>query len=232
MKARILILTVALAGAAFAQRYGGGLVGGLASQPYGSVSGFGSVLFPGTGHAPLPSFGGSYSRGGHYGGGYYGGSNYGYGHRRYPPVAMYPVFVGGYGYGYGLMDDPPPVQQQQPPQTIVVQQPAPAQSAPTPSVVINQYFKSDGPAGPPEPQAFSGQPGPAAAAVARSDDKPTIYLIAMKDHTIMPALGYWVEGDMLTYITSQGNKNSVSLTLVDKDFSKQLNDERHIEFNL
>jgi hypothetical protein len=231
MKARILILTVAVAGAAFAQRYGGyGNLGGLASQPYGSVSGYGSVLFPGTGHAPLPSFGGFYSRGGHYGGGNYGG-NYGYGRRRYPPAAMYPVFVGGYGYGYGLMDDPPPAQQQQPPQTIVVQQP-PAQAAPTPSVVINQYFKSDGPAGGPEPQAMSGPPGSAAQAVARSDDKPTIYLIAMKDHTIMPALGYWVEGDTLTYITSQGSKNSVSLTLVDKDFSKQLNDERHIEFSL
>jgi hypothetical protein len=231
MKARILILTVAVAGAAFAQRYGGGLVGGLAPQPYGSVGGYGSVLFPGTGHPPLASFGGFHS-GGHYGGGYYGGGNYGYGHRRYPAVAAYPVFVGGYGYGYGLMDDPPQVQQQQPPQTIVVQQPPPAQAAPTPSVVINQYFRSDGPAGAPEPQAMYGPPGSAAPAAARSDDKPTIYLIAMKDHTIMPALGYWIEGDTLTYITSQGNKNSVSLTLVDRDFSKQLNDERHIEFNL
>jgi hypothetical protein len=228
MKARILILTLAVAGAAFAQRYSGGL----SPQPYGSVSGYGSVLFPGLGHPPLPSTGyGGYYRGGHYGGGGYGhGNGYGYGYRRYPPVAMYPVFVGGYGYGYGLMDDPPPAQQQQPPQTIVVQQPPPAQAAPTPSVIINQYFKSDGPAGPPEQQSAVAPMAP--RAVSRSDDKPTIYLIAMKDHTIMPALGYWVEGDTLTYITSQGNKNSVSLTLVDKDFSKQLNDERHVEFNL
>jgi hypothetical protein len=226
MKARILVLTLAVAGAAFAQRYGGGNVGGLAPQPYGSVSGFGSVLFPGTGHPPLPSFG--LGGRGHYGGGGYG---YGYGNRRYPPVAAYPVFVGGYGYGYGLMDDPPPVQQQQPPQTIVVQQPAPAQAAPAPSVIINQYFKSDGPAGTPEPQTAYRQPA-ATPVPAHSEDKPTIYLIAMKDHTIMPALGYWLEGDTLTYITSQGNKNSVSLTLVDRDFSKQLNDERHVEFSL
>ncbi len=229
MKARVLILTVAVAGAAFAQRY----PGGLAPQTYGSVSGYGSVLFPGLGHAPIQhgGFGGFYgARGGHFGGG-----NIGFGHRRYAPAAMYPVFVGGYGYGYGLYDDSaliPQQQQQQPPQTIVVQQPAPAPAAPTPSVVINQYFKSEGPAGEPEQQAASRPASPAAPAAARQDDKPTIYLIAMKDHTIMPALGYWVEGDTLSYITSQGTKNSVSLTLVDKDFSRQLNDERHVEFNL
>jgi hypothetical protein len=130
------------------------------------------------------------------------------------------------------MDEPPAQPApEQPPQTVVVQQPpmAPAPAAPT--VIINQYFKSDMPAGGPEQIGYQGPP-PSAPAAARPDDKPTIYLIAMKDHTIMPALGYWVEGDTLTYITSQGNKNSVSLTLVDRDFSKQLNDERHVEFSL
>jgi len=41
-----------------------------------------------------------------------------------------------------------------------------------------------------------------------------------------------VEGDTLNYITVQGVKNSVSLGLVDRDFSTQINKERKIEFGL
>jgi len=59
-----------------------------------------------------------------------------------------------------------------------------------------------------------------------------MFLIAMKDHTIFPAIAYWVEGDTLNYITVQGAKNSVSLDLVDRDFSKQINKERKVEFGL
>ena len=57
-------------------------------------------------------------------------------------------------------------------------------------------------------------------------------LIAMQDHSIVAAIGYWVEGDTLNYITQDGNQNRVSMALVDRDFSKQLNDERHVEFKL
>ena len=49
---------------------------------------------------------------------------------------------------------------------------------------------------------------------------------------IFPAIAYWVEGDTLNYITVQGAKNSVSLDLVDRDFSKQINKERKVEFGL
>ena len=41
-----------------------------------------------------------------------------------------------------------------------------------------------------------------------------------------------MEGDTLNYITVQGVKNSVSLDLVDRDFSKQINKERKVEFGL
>jgi hypothetical protein len=64
------------------------------------------------------------------------------------------------------------------------------------------------------------------------DQAPTIYLIAFKDHTILPALAYWVEGDTLNYVTENGVPNRASLALIDKDFSKQLNSERSVEFNL
>ena len=64
------------------------------------------------------------------------------------------------------------------------------------------------------------------------EPEATIYLIAMQDHSIVAAIGYWVEGDTLNYITQDGNQNRVSMALVDRDFSKQLNDERHVEFKL
>lgn len=59
-----------------------------------------------------------------------------------------------------------------------------------------------------------------------------IFLIAMKDHTIYPAIAYWVEDDTLNYITEQGVRNRVSLDLVDRDFSTQLNKDRSIDFAL
>ena len=73
---------------------------------------------------------------------------------------------------------------------------------------------------------------PARRVRSADDDKATIYLIAFKDHTILPSLAYWVEGDTLNYITEQGTPNRASLSLIDRDFSKQLNRERHIEFSL
>jgi len=57
-------------------------------------------------------------------------------------------------------------------------------------------------------------------------------LIAMKDHTILPSIAYWVMNDTLNYVTVEGSMNRVSLELVDREFSKQLNDERHVEFKL
>jgi hypothetical protein len=70
-----------------------------------------------------------------------------------------------------------------------------------------------------------------AAALAESE-RPTIFLIAFRDHTILPALAYWVEGDTLNYISKEGQPNRASLALVDRDFSRQLNRERKVDFNL
>ncbi len=64
------------------------------------------------------------------------------------------------------------------------------------------------------------------------EQQATIYLIAFKDHTIFPALAYWIDGDTLNYITQQGTHNRASLSLIDKAFSKQLNRERSVEFSL
>jgi hypothetical protein len=54
----------------------------------------------------------------------------------------------------------------------------------------------------------------------------------MKDHTIISARGYWVQGDTLTYITPQGARKRISLTMVDEQVSKELNDEHNVDFDL
>ena len=75
-------------------------------------------------------------------------------------------------------------------------------------------------------------PGAGGDAATQAHPNPVIFLIAMKDHTIYPAIAYWVENDTLNYITEQGVRNRVSLGLVDRDFSVQLNKERDIDFAL
>jgi len=64
------------------------------------------------------------------------------------------------------------------------------------------------------------------------DPEPTIYLIALKDQTVIPALAYWPEGDTLRYVTRQHAVNLISLDLVDRPFSIKLNRERSVDFNL
>jgi hypothetical protein len=62
------------------------------------------------------------------------------------------------------------------------------------------------------------------------DGKPTIYLIAFKDHSIVQALGYWTEGTMLHYVSVEYAFNHASISLIDSDVSRRLNHERGIEF--
>ena len=115
---------------------------------------------------------------------------------------------------------------------------------PTPTVIINQNFQTE-PVRPqlrdysntpvPEPGAVMTPPSAAAAPpppTQLADDQPTVFLIAMQDRSIIPVIAYWVQGDTLHYITLKGDPNQVSVALVDRDFSKQLNAERHVPFAL
>ena len=224
---------------------------------YGSTAGFGSVLYPGTGHAPVtrppgaitdPTFAG---RLGATVRGYppYTGVAPGYAHPSHgrQTVVAVPVFVGGGYYDPGYYQQAP----QQPMQMPVVIQQVPQQQAPPPVVIINQQYRPDT-ANPVVRSYDSDQdetsavrrydapvnpmPDPTEQRPVRrariEDEKPTIYLIAFKDHTILPAVAYWVEGETLNYVTSQGTPNRASLSVIDKDFSKQLNRERQVEFSL
>ena len=158
-----------------------------------------------------------------------------------PPPGQYDPIFGVYnpgGYNPGI-----PYQQTE------GEYPAPQQ---TPTVIINQYFQPEvvhpvfhdytnvplpQPGRSAAPQTGSRTPAPPAdeppadAGGARDGDR-IIYLIALKDHTIYPALAYWIEQDTLNYVTMQGSPNRVSLSLVDRDLSLQLNGERGLAFKL
>jgi hypothetical protein len=60
----------------------------------------------------------------------------------------------------------------------------------------------------------------------------TYLLIAMKDHTIYPALAYWIEGDTLNYVAVGGLVNHASLSAIDRELSLKLNAGRRPDFRL
>ncbi len=197
--------------------------------PSQAGAGFGRLIYPGTGGPPVvrrppaasvkPGFVGAPPTIHHQHGG--------------AIIVPYPVFYGGY-YGY---DAPPAPLQGYEYDTGYSQQ------QPSPVVIINQSFRPDTPN--PVIRDYSNTPLPPAYSPdsnqpkAQTSDQPPggdsqsiIFLIAMKDHTIYPAVAYWVENDTLNYITPQGVRNRISLDLVDRDFSRQLNRERNLDFAL
>ena len=217
---KLVAIAVLVAGAALAQR------------PNPNPTGFGSVLYPGTGGPPPPQT----SHGG-FGSVLYPGTGGPPGRGVTPrnlirppriahpdhaaaTIVPVPVYYGGY------YTDP----------NAYGQQPAPAYDDPgsyaapsqAPVVILNQGFRPEQLQPPPmtAPQYAPEE------VQARPDPAPTIYLIAMTDHTILPTIAYWVEGDTLAYITTEGDQNRVSMALVDRDFSKKLNDDRRVEFKL
>jgi hypothetical protein len=259
-KQRVLLIAfLAASVSAMAQYRGGGGGGGLGTigRPgSGPVMGWGNSVFPGgspghptiTGNITNPGFAGALGatvRGvpprGPVGGGRPGmppgnfRGNYGRGGGR-TIVVPYPVVAYPYGYGFGYgnagyVEDPNYVQQQALPQQ---------QQQQAPLVIINQGYKPEVIS--PQLRDYSDLPAPAGAdstlkvyenkPKAFEEEKPTIYLIAMKEGTIMPALAFWVEGDTLNYITRESSHNRISLDRVDRDFSKKLNQERGLEFRI
>jgi hypothetical protein len=130
---------------------------------------------------------------------------------------------------------------------------APKQAEPevfVPLVVINENFRIE-PIHPqlrdysnvnlPEPGTVLFPPSKAPAPLTQpalqpipdlADDEPLIFLIAFQDHVILPAIAYWVQGNMLHYVSLEGAPHQSRLELVDREFSKQLNRERHLPFAL
>lgn len=154
-------------------------------------------------------------------------------------IVPYPVFYGGGYYGY----DAPPA----PNAGGYYYDPATDTRQDSPVVIINQNYTPD--TINPSFQDYTDAPIPPPSTMRRHDntslpygdgvtqaplpnDQPSVYLIALKNQTILAAIGYWMEADVLNYITQDNVHKRISLDQVDRAFTKQLNDERHIELRL
>jgi len=152
-------------------------------------------------------------------------------------LVPYPVYYGGGYYGYDAPPAPyaggyyfdPSGARQDAPAVIINQGYVPETINPSFQDYSNAQLppailrRSDLP--PSEVPTDDSQAAPA-------NQPSSIYLIALKDHTIYAAIGYWIENQTLHYITPENVHNRVSLDQVDRAFTKQLNDERHIELRL
>jgi hypothetical protein len=237
---RLCLISMALTVGLYAQRSGGAsfqprTVGGFGSVVYpGGQPGFGSVLFPGGGGVRtivpgsatgLPLRGGAvlpsrvpvnplYGRGAG---------------RGITPIVAYPVYVGGYDpYSYAVPQEQPPAQQnitvvyppQQPTPMVVNQVPAGAASPDTASASESNLRSYRAPSN--EPATQKAQP----------EDQETTYFLAFKDHTVYPAVAYYIEGDTLHYFTAGNKHNQVSVSLVDRAMTERLNRPSGITVNL
>ncbi len=113
------------------------------------------------------------------------------------------------------------------------------ESNPAPPVLINQSLGptadslQPGTSNPKDgAQAFVNAQCKAIKPQVADEGRPTIYLLAFKDHRIVQALGYWMEVGTLHYVSVEYGLNQVSVNLIDRDLSQRLNDERGIAFNL
>jgi len=212
------------------------------SGPFWSLGGYGSVLYPATGHAPATPPGGI-------NGPYFNFSGQrpvtvtpvaaGHPQHRRTVVVPYPVYYGGYGYGgdpsayaNGYGDQAPPVNPNYTPPVVINQSFVAPQANPS----VRDYDTGD--SGDqqsslkiyqaPSPRPYGNGPQQASS----NDDHATIYLIAFKDHSIVQALGYWMEGATLHYVSVEHSLNQASLNLIDRELSQRLNSERGLEFKL
>jgi hypothetical protein len=203
-------------------------------RTFGSPTGFGNILPPGTGNLPPLvnpwAFGSSFPQ-------RFGATVSGWpGHpirtsRRggFGAVAVpVPIYVGDpYGYGYQQPQEQPNITIVMPPQ-----QPAPA----PPPVTIHQHFNEGaqpvireyGEQG----QEIKTYRAPSAADRPAPPEDEVMFLVPLKDHSVHSARAYWVQGEMLHYITHQGSHNQVSMDLVDRELAERLNRGRKVEFRL
>ena len=197
--------------------------------PYWSLGGFGNVLFPGTGHPPATAPGGIT-------GAYFfqntpkvrdhwppgtvilsspemavpEDSN-GLSEQDYRPVTTIP--------GSAPLGDPPQVIDQ----AFIEQQNAPQPEANYQSGAERQSEQAGG--------CESSVRGAVHKPQQNYDGKPTVYLLALKDGSVLQLLGYWIRDSILYYVSVDYALNQISLVLIDQGVSKRLNAELGINFS-
>ena len=191
--------------------HGGGFRGGVVG---GRVGGF-NRGFAGGGtfaHRISPGFG--VQRGVGFSRPFFRGSRFAYGFGLGTGFWGYPGFYdyGFYNYGYPYNGYP----------YATVAAPAYAYPyyEPAPPVVVEQNY------GPPPAVVREYSPS------VEQEYREPLYLIAFKDHRIQAAIAYWVEGNMLHYVTREHEQRQVSLDDIDRAFSEQLNRDRRVDFRL
>ncbi len=208
-------------------------------RTYGSPSGFGNILAPGAGTLPplyINPFGGNAPFADRFGAiisGYpgYNGGFYAYG--AYPLPYSYPAYIPEYGNGY--QQQPNVTVFADPQANVVLPPPQPPQvnvyTDDTPQPMVREY----GPRGEElPPRNFSGvstYQAPSSSRPAPASDEVR-FLIPLKDNSVYTAVAYWVEGDMLHYITPDGMHNQVSMSLVDRGLAERLNANSRAGFHL
>ena len=147
-------------------------------------------------------------RGGFVGGGFHG-RNFGFG-------GFFPFFGGGSSNSTVVIV-------QQPGQPIVV-----------PVVVDNDYFGRND-----EVVVAAGLPDDwprlrvaASSYAPQQEPLPAIILLVRKNEVIVPAVDYWLEDEIIFYVTSTGRQGSFPLRDLDWNMSVRLNAERGYEFAL
>jgi hypothetical protein len=145
----------------------------------------------------------------------------------------YPVYVGA---GYDLYAQPVP----NVPQVTVINEPAPP-----PQIIIHQTFLgqpgqttvTETAGGTQESASVRVYTAPAAVPeAARAEKEPedeeetTVYYLVFRDHLIEPAVGYWVDGETLHYITTRNKHRAVPMDKLDRATTNRLNRNRGVLF--
>lgn len=93
-------------------------------------------------------------------------------------------------------------------------------------IIINQYFTTREGVTPTNITEETANPGDPLG------DPQKYYLIAYKDRTVYTALAYWIEGNILHYVTTQNTHNQASMELIDLEQTTKLNADKNVPFTL
>jgi len=108
------------------------------------------------------------------------------------------------------------------------------QQVPVPVIVDNDYFGRND-----EVVVAAGLPDDwprlrvaASSYAPQQQPLPAIILLVRKNEVIVPAVDYWLEDDLIFYVTSTGRQGSFPLRDLDWNMTTRLNAERGYEFAL
>jgi hypothetical protein len=122
-------------------------------------------------------------------------------------LPYFPLFPGGWDYGYAAPYTPPPA-------VTIVQAPPPYIPAPPPPL--------------PHAEIHEYKVAPESATAA----EPPSFAIALKDGSVRSAMAVTTQGDTLHYVDPEGRHERVSLDAVDRETTTRLNRARNLPLRL